>query len=303
MFSGCEFYFTIPTIESSEDLLINNLVPPELVWEEVLRKHTNENGEDDDDTKSRKRFMVVDGNPMIRRFVQVLADRRGYICDPAASGSQCLELSRLKDYAMIIIDFAMNGLYATTELKRNGYSGLIIGLIDPHQGNLSVQQFMDAGADSVIVTPFTAHQLDKLISFMNELRDPDFAGRLQGDRGPLKEFEKDPKLLGSDRLGSDRLASGRLSSGRLGSDRTVSESPERVHAAGDDEMSPGSGSGSGLIKGKPIKMSLSTDGGFIDVSDDTPTHTPTGLRHRPPAMKAEKAESKNKDTKAMEKTR
>jgi CheY-like chemotaxis protein len=219
-----------------------------MVWEELLRKHEDEQAAE---SSRRRNFMVVDGNPMIRRFVQVLADRRGYNCDQAASGSQCLQLSTLKEYSMIIIDYKMNGLYATMELKRKGYSGLIIGLIDPHQGSGSVQQFMDAGADSVIVTPFTARQLDKLISFMNELRSPSFSGRLQGDQGPLKEFEKAPNLLG----GTSRS-----------SDSPPKRSPHIVgEDTGGDDPSPQ------LLKKKPIKMSISTD--------ETDAAT-TGLRQR-----------------------
>jgi CheY-like chemotaxis protein len=120
------------------------------------------------------RILVVDDAPSIRKVVTRTLQSIGASCESASDGQSAINIvlsSSVSNSAgaavfdLILMDnlmVPMGGLEATAELRRLGYSGLIIGAT----GNLlpeDIQLFLSAGADDVLGKPLSLADLESSV--------------------------------------------------------------------------------------------------------------------------------------------
>lgn len=111
-------------------------------------------------TVSEGRVLVVDDAASNRKIVSRILRQRGYECDEAKDGKECISVILAKGdmeyYSCILMDFEMpvlNGPDATVELRKMGLKIPIYGLT----GNVMVddiEHFLISGADHVLSKPF-----------------------------------------------------------------------------------------------------------------------------------------------------
>ena len=119
------------------------------------------------------RVLVVDDAASNRKIVCRMLRQRGFECDEAKDGKECLAIVESKSsqsyYACILMDFempVMNGPDATVQLRQRGYVAPIFGLT----GNVMVddiEHFLRCGADHVLAKPF---RVADFIKYLHEER-------------------------------------------------------------------------------------------------------------------------------------
>ena len=110
--------------------------------------------------------LIVDDSKLNRKFMARLLLLFDMSVEEAEDGSDCLEKVGLsfkngRKFDAVFMDNNMpnmNGMEATMELRKIGYSGVIIGVTGDGRAE-SIREFVDRGADDVLVKPITNDQL------------------------------------------------------------------------------------------------------------------------------------------------
>lgn len=134
---------------------------------------------------ARLRVLVVDDSALNRKVVMRSLEACGHVCSEAADGHDALVFfttsdTMLDEIKVVLMDSnmpRMNGPDCARELRRRGYSGVILGLT----GNglpADIANFVELGADEVIVKPMSVEKFDEVISFVNKRRAYAAQGRL-----------------------------------------------------------------------------------------------------------------------------
>jgi len=119
---------------------------------------------------SHLRILVVDDVASNRKILTRILTRRGYECDTAVDGVDCLkmmETTAADHYCCIMMDFQMpnmNGPEATRRIREMGFKSLkIIGVT----GNVmsgDVDYFLESGANHVLEKPLNIELFDALMA-------------------------------------------------------------------------------------------------------------------------------------------
>ena len=125
-----------------------------------------------------KRILIVDDAASNRKMLRRLLESRSYDCDDAEDGDQAVDMVRASMmvgsdgvYDVIIMDYqmpVMDGVTATSEIRRIGYRNIIIGAT----GNVltrDIHAFLSSGADIVLMKPLSISEFDNYMSSIDQL--------------------------------------------------------------------------------------------------------------------------------------
>ena len=107
-------------------------------------------------------ILIVDDSSMVRKMTAKLLVSLAHNCDVAHDGAQALtkvrdSLRKGVDYDVILMDNqmpSMMGFEATRLIRQSGFIGIILG-VTGNALNSDIQEFLNSGADDVIVKPLT----------------------------------------------------------------------------------------------------------------------------------------------------
>lgn len=124
------------------------------------------------DQSSSKKILVVDDDHTNRLVVRVLMERRGYCIVEASSGEHALELIKVDDFDLILMDLSMPGMdgFETTRRLRADSTielDLPIFALTAHSGSKDVERCLNAGMNGMLPKPFDSHRADQLLSLMD----------------------------------------------------------------------------------------------------------------------------------------
>ena len=123
-------------------------------------------------TNSRKKsILIVDDVPMNRKMLKRLLINRFDECMEAENGQQAVDMVKEAlelgiQYEVVAIDYqmpVMDGVTATTAMRKIGYTGRIIGIT----GNAmqeDLNSFMASGADIVLTKPLSVAKFDEYLT-------------------------------------------------------------------------------------------------------------------------------------------
>jgi CheY-like chemotaxis protein len=118
----------------------------------------------------RTRVLLAEDDPSITRLATFYLQQFNAEVDHATNGREAVARAKGKRYDIILMDVDMpvlNGLEATRELRRCGYSGLIVAataLTEPADR----KQCLEAGCDQFLAKPFTSEDLSRLLLSLRE---------------------------------------------------------------------------------------------------------------------------------------
>ncbi len=109
------------------------------------------------------KILVVDDEPFMLRMIQIILERGGYVMVAAASGDEALEVARLEQPGLVIMDAMMpkmDGFTALRLLKQDPTTCLIPVITltaNPHK--FSREEAESSGATVFLTKPFSPTQL------------------------------------------------------------------------------------------------------------------------------------------------
>jgi two-component system, OmpR family, response regulator MtrA len=115
------------------------------------------------ETGSRRKVLIIDDDPTIRRLVQVVFERDGFDTSVATEGSEGVRSALMNPPNIIILDIMMEGLHgfevckmlrANSSLRRTA-----IIIISGKSYKPDIDKAMELGADSYVVKPFSPKEL------------------------------------------------------------------------------------------------------------------------------------------------
>jgi CheY-like chemotaxis protein len=205
---GSTFMFKIP-VEIIENLMSNSPCESELTSQNSAIP--NVEGTPDVLAKRKFKVLVVDDAPTNRKFLSMLLSRDGTENDVAENGQVAVNMAikfivspdeeaNITEYPydLIFMDNlmpVMDGVTATSLLRKQGYPHLIVGLT----GNVmedDVVEYLNAGADGVLFKPLQSVTLKMLLEYVrNEgsLSLPGFYLQL-GEHG-VSRIPRAPRIL------------------------------------------------------------------------------------------------------------
>ncbi|MHC5109754.1 MAG: response regulator [Planctomycetota bacterium] len=134
-------------------------------------------------------LFVEDEAPMIR-LGQALLGRLNTVVDVATNGADAMRLAQQNWYDLILMDIdmpGMNGIEATTRLRKQGYTGTIVALTSLTRAE-DRERCLAAGCDHVINKPYDIRQIRLVV---DSCRHQPITSSLLGDMAmaePIKCF-------------------------------------------------------------------------------------------------------------------
>jgi DNA-binding response OmpR family regulator len=126
-----------------------------------------------DTTVPKRKVLVIEDNPIIRRLVQVVFEHEGFDVSLASEGSEGVRLALMNPPNIVILDIMMEGLHgfevckmlrANSSMRR---TAIIIASGKSYKPD--IDKAMELGADSYVVKPFSPKELFKIaVEHMNE---------------------------------------------------------------------------------------------------------------------------------------
>jgi DNA-binding response OmpR family regulator len=107
------------------------------------------------------RFLIIDDDSMIARFVQRGLSEDGDVVDVAPTGQEGALLARVNEYDAIILDLGLPDTDGTTlaeNLRREGRSTPIL-MLTARSGTENLVRGLDSGADDYLAKPFELAEL------------------------------------------------------------------------------------------------------------------------------------------------
>jgi DNA-binding response OmpR family regulator len=126
-----------------------------------------------DATAPKPKVLIIDNDPTLRRFLQVVFEREGFDVALASEGSEGVHMALMNPPNIIILDIIMEGLHGFEVCKMLRANSSIrrtaIIVISGKSYKPDIDMAMELGADSYIVKPFSYKELLKIaIEHMNE---------------------------------------------------------------------------------------------------------------------------------------
>jgi len=107
-----------------------------------------------------ERVLVIDDDPAVHEVVQAYLEREGYVVYSATTGAEGLEITRLKQPALIVLDLMlpdMGGEAICADVRRRSDVPILMltarSSLEERVGGFSV------GADDYLVKPFSPREL------------------------------------------------------------------------------------------------------------------------------------------------
>lgn len=109
---------------------------------------------------SAGRILVVDDEPQIRRVMRTTLTAQGYEVSDARTGEEALELSRSRNFDLVLLDVnipGIGGIETCRTLRRS--SELAIIMLTVRDAEQDKVEALDAGADDYVTKPFSTPEL------------------------------------------------------------------------------------------------------------------------------------------------
>ena len=109
------------------------------------------------------KILVVDDEPFMIRFIQLILERDGYLMLHAANGGEALEVARREQPQVVIMDAMMpkmDGMTALRQLKQEAATRsipVIMLTANPHR--FTQEEAQSSGATIFLTKPFSPTQL------------------------------------------------------------------------------------------------------------------------------------------------
>ena len=126
-----------------------------------------------DEAEPKRKALIIDDDPSLRRLVQVVFEREGFDVSLAGEGSEGVRLALMNPPHIIILDIMMEGLHgfevckmlrANSSLRRTA-----IIIMSGKSYKPDIDKAIELGADSYVIKPFSPKELLKTaIEHMNE---------------------------------------------------------------------------------------------------------------------------------------
>lgn len=118
------------------------------------------------------RILIVDDDPMIRHFVDLVITQQGYKAVTAAASDTAMQLLGRESFALVLLDINMPGMTGLDILRlmraRPGRPKIL--MMTAHRDPATIMKAMEQGADGYLAKPFKPHDLLKRIETV--LRGP-----------------------------------------------------------------------------------------------------------------------------------
>jgi two-component system response regulator AtoC len=118
------------------------------------------------------KILVVDDEPLIRKYIEEILNRHGYEVSLAESGTRAIQILEKEQFDLVITDMKMsnhNGLDVLRRVKALREETLVI-VITAYGSIENVIEAMQLGAYNYIVKPFEPEQLESTITLANKHR-------------------------------------------------------------------------------------------------------------------------------------
>ena len=130
----------------------------------------------------RPGVLVVDDEPLVRRFIQLVAEQQGFAAWPAANGYEGVQLFRRhhQEIALVLLDVRMPGLDGPQTLAalQNIKPAVECCFMTGQAGEYTLAKVLARGASRVFLKPF---DLTEIRLFLRELASH---GPSRGARAP-----------------------------------------------------------------------------------------------------------------------
>jgi len=107
------------------------------------------------------RVLIVEDEAEIASFIKKGLEAEGYSVDAAGDGKKGLDLARINDYDLIVLDIMLpekDGLEVCRELRKEKTNVLVLILSVKSDSSVKVEA-LDAGADDYLTKPFSFEEL------------------------------------------------------------------------------------------------------------------------------------------------
>jgi DNA-binding response OmpR family regulator len=126
-----------------------------------------------DATTPKRKVLIIDDDPSLRRLVQVVFERDGFDVSLAGEGSEGIRLALINPPHIIILDIMMEGLHGFEVCKmlraNSSMQHTAIIVISGKSYKSDIDKAMELGADSYVIKPFSPKELLEIaIQHMNE---------------------------------------------------------------------------------------------------------------------------------------
>jgi DNA-binding response OmpR family regulator len=126
-----------------------------------------------DEAEPKRKVLIIDDDPSLRRLVQVVFEREGFDVSLAGEGSEGVRLALMNPPHIIILDIMMEGLHGFEVCKMLRANSSIrrtaIIIMSGKSFKPDIDKAIELGADSYVVKPFSPKELLKTaIEHMNE---------------------------------------------------------------------------------------------------------------------------------------
>ena len=136
-------------------------------------------------------ILVVDDEPSIREFLQIMLEREGYEVSCADNGKKAISLFEQKRYDAVIADIRMpqvNGLEVLTKIKERSPETKVI-MITAHASFESAVESMKVGAYDYITKPFNIDEVKSTIrKALEKNGKPQKAIQRKKETGTVEQF-------------------------------------------------------------------------------------------------------------------
>lgn len=143
------------------------------------------------------KILVVDDEPSIREFLEIMLLREGYKVKLAESGTEAIKLLAKESYDITITDIAMpnmSGIELLTKIKQQGYDTSVI-MITAHGSSASAVEAMKLGATDYLTKPFEIEEMK--ICIQNALKTEELTKENRQLRSALGKTENVEGMIGS----------------------------------------------------------------------------------------------------------
>jgi DNA-binding response OmpR family regulator len=127
------------------------------------------------------RILIVDDDPMIRHFVDLVLTQQGYKAVTAAASDTAMQLLGRESFALVLLDINMPGMTGLDVLRlmraRPGRPKIL--MMTAHRDPVTIMKALEQGADGYLAKPFKPQDLLKRIETIL--------------RGPAPQKPADPK--------------------------------------------------------------------------------------------------------------
>lgn len=163
--SAFKLHFTSQVISSEEYLRLSAPVPviPRVVPADASKVH---------------KILIVEDNRINQKVLTKMLNKEGYNCDVANNGLEALELYRLHQYRIILMDIqmpVMDGLEATSKIREleldEKWPASYIACISGNAREQHTMEALSAGVNVYLLKPIKSEQLLNVINMIDHRND------------------------------------------------------------------------------------------------------------------------------------